>query len=106
NSSGSTLPPESTATAILPRTSMRPARSAASATAPPGSDHELELAERERDRAADLLVARRDAGADQRAVDLERDAAGRLRHQGIADRARDGVVLLAVSAGERARMAV
>src|SRR5262249_46381357 len=69
-------------------------------------DHELELAKRERHRAADLGVARRDAGADERAVDLEGDAAGRLRHQGVADRAADRVVLLALAARERARVVV
>src|SRR5215472_9470165 len=41
NSSGSTLPPDSTATAMRPRTSILPASSAANATAPPGSTTSL-----------------------------------------------------------------
>src|SRR3977135_3243999 len=69
-------------------------------------DHELQFTKREGDGAADLLVARRDAGADQFAVDLEGDTAGRLRHQGIADRAADRSVALAPPARERARMIV
>src|ERR1700716_3490885 len=69
-------------------------------------DHELQFTKREGDGAADLLVARRDAGADQFAVDLEGDPPGRLRHQGIADRAADRGVALAPPARERARMIV
>src|SRR3982074_1775801 len=68
--------------------------------------HELQFTKREGDGAADLLVARRDAGADQFAVDLEGDPPGRLRHQGIADRAADRGVALAPPARERARMIV
>ena len=41
NSSGSTLPPDSTTTAVFPATSSLPASSAASATAPPGSTTSL-----------------------------------------------------------------
>src|SRR3954452_4971621 len=69
-------------------------------------DQQLQFAKREGDGAADLLVARRDAGADQLAVDREGDTAGRLRHQGIADRAAHREVALAPSAREGARMIV
>ena len=63
-----------------------------------GLDHQLELAERERDRAADLVVAGEHALPDQPAVDLPGDDAGRLGHQRIADRAAHARVALALAA--------
>src|SRR5581483_4426606 len=44
NTSGSTLPPDKTATATLPLTSILPLSNAASATAPPGSTTSLSSA--------------------------------------------------------------
>src|SRR6185295_551866 len=67
-----------------------------------GLDHQLQLAERERDRASGLLVGRRDPFADQLAVDLEGDLARRVRHQSVADRAGEARIVLVLAAPERA----
>src|SRR5688572_31713624 len=69
----------------------------------PGFYNELELAEREGDRAADLRVARGNPLAHQLAVDLEGDGAGRVGHQRVADRTAHARIDLALAAPERAR---
>ena len=100
------MPPERTATATLPVTSILPVISAASATAPPGSTTSFNSANAKGDRGGDLFVARHHAGADQRLVDREGELAGRARHQRIADGAGERGVLFALAAAERAGVVV
>ena len=103
NSSGSTLPPESTATATLPVMSILPVIKAASATAPPGSTTSFNSAKAKATAAATSSSLADDAGADQRAVDGEGELARHARHQRVADGAGQRRILLALpAANERA----
>src|SRR5262249_21728757 len=67
-----------------------------------GLDHELELAERIGNRLLNLAVARDDAVARKRLVDLEGDLAGLVGQERIADRSAHLRVALASPAAERA----
>ena len=106
NSSGSTLPPESTATTILFFTSSLPAISAASATAPPGSTTSFNSRNAKATAAATSASVAADPLPDQRAVDGEGELARRARHQRVADRSGERRVRLALPAAERAGVVV
>ena len=86
NSAGSTLPPESTSAAVRPSSASLPASTAAKSNRAARLDDQLQVAERERDRAPHLVVAHGETACQEPPVDLERQFARGRQQQRIADR--------------------
>ena len=93
-------------TTFLPRASMRPARSAARPTAPPGSTTSFSSRKAKPTACAYFGVGNGDASGEQAAVDGEGDFAGDRGHQRVADGAAFGAMRFALSGTQRARMIV
>ena len=102
----STLPPEQTTATARPFTGSLPVSAAASATAPPGSTTSLNSRKAVSMASSTSSSVTTRPGPSSCLAMRKGDVARRRRQQGIADRARELVVLLLGAGGERAREVV